>query len=504
MNKRSVFLTFMILFFSACTFQVEVLTPEVPVMQSAEAELPLPTSHASQAALSSAATHAVTAEPTATLPLPATDPVFFNARVAGSPNDPNQATFFPAGTKAVYAIWDYQNMRSGLTVKRVWYWNGRPWITREEPWDFDMYGANGTIRDISIYDDTTGLNSGVYQLRLYIDNALQPIGSEIYSPVMPWVTFNIGSRESYRGYASPDHQWAVDVFGEKRVILQGVNGTSTEIFTAREVPYVSWFPDSRHFIFVDRDRSGQIPRTTIGIRDDLWLVEVPSGMLYLLYESDTSFRGHGGPLVSPSGRYIASLEGSGFGDACIVDSRLIFFELTADLKSIRVIKQMEFSGLPTAEGGSVFPLRDGTWQEEGSYLVTLDVTCTPDNSQSGSFLFHVVDQTVSRSSFLSVSIVPGDLGWGTIQGRIIDAVSGAPIAGAAVICEHRSYTSPATCSGTATTNANGLFVFENIFFHDTDTLKLYVEAVGYRSQEISQASFTSADVEVNFSLDPVP
>jgi hypothetical protein len=504
MKKISVLILLMILFLSGCTFQVEVLTPEVPVTQSALPESSLPASHTPQIPAPPVATISATAEPTATFSPPTTDPVFFNARLAESPNDPNQATFFPAGTKAVYAIWDYQNMRAGLVVKRVWYWNGQPWITREEAWDFNKYGANGTIRDISIYDDTTGLNSGVYQLRLYIDNALQPIGTEIYSPVMPWVTFNIGSRESYAGYASPDFQWAVDVFGEKRIVLQGANGTSTEIYTAREVSYVSWFSDSRHFLFVDRDRSGQRPGTTLGIRDDLWLVDVPTGMLHLLYESDTSFAGHGGPAVSSNGRFIASLEGSGFGDACLVDSRLIFFELAGDFRSIRVIKQTEFSGLPAAGDGSIFPVRDGTWQDERTYLVTLDATCTSDESQPGPYLFNVIDQTVTKSSFSNVSIVPGDLGWGIIHGRITDAVTGAPVANATVTCEHHSYTSPATCSGTATTNANGLYAFENIFFHDTDTVKLFIQAPGYQSQEISQSSFTSTEMEVNFSLSPVP
>lgn len=497
MERIHALLLIIIVFVSGCTLQVEVLTPESPVMETT-----IPGS--SQITATPVETITATAEQTATLPPPSTDPVFFNARLAGSPNDPNQTTSFPRGTKAVYGIWDYQNMRDGLMVKRVWYWNGQPWITREEPWDFKKYGANGTVRDISIYDEETGLNSGVYQLRLYIDDVLQPIGSEIYSPIMPWITFNIGSNETYSGYASPDFQWGVDVFGGKRIVLQGVNGTSTEIHTANEVPYVSWFPDSRHFLFVDRDRSGQIPPTTIGIRDDLWLVDVPTGVMHLLYESDTSFLGHSGPAPSPTGKYIASLEGSGFGDACLVDSHLIFFELAPDLRSIRVVKQEQFSGLPAAGDGTIYPGRDGTWQDENAYLVTLNATCNPNGSQMGSYTFNVADQTAAQSSFSNVSGISGDLGWGTIHGRITDAVTGAPITGAVVTCEHHSYTSPATCSGTATSNADGRYVFENIYFHDTDSVTLTFQADGYQEQQISSTAFTVNDMEANFSMQPQP
>jgi hypothetical protein len=306
----------------------------------------------------------------------------------------------------VYAIWDYQNMRDGLTVRREWYWDGQPWITREEPWDFEKYGANGTIRDISIFDNETGLNSGVYQLRLYIDNVPQGLSSGIGSPVTPWITFNIGTEEAYAGYMSPDYLSAVEVFDEKQIVLQASGGISKKIFTAREVPYVSWFPDGRHFLFVDRDRSGQRYRTNLGIRDDLWMVEVPSGDLQLLYKNDLMFTGRAGPVVSPNGRYIASLEGSGFGDACLVDSRLIFIELASDLKSMRLIEQAEFSGVPSFEGGSIYPVEDGTWQRDNEYLVTLDGTCAADKSQLGPYLFKVGERTATQMPLTGNTNIP--------------------------------------------------------------------------------------------------
>src|SRR5512144_624868 len=73
---------------------------------------------------------------------------------------------------------------------------------------------------------------------------------------------------------------------------------------------------------------------------------------------------------------------------------------------------------------------------------------------------------------VTVTPLPGDLGLGKVHGRIIDGITGLPIAGATLKCEHVSYTSPSRCSGIVTTNAEGLYVFENVFFHDTDRITL--------------------------------
>jgi hypothetical protein len=503
MKRINTFMFLIILLIPGCTFKVEVLNPEALQPTS-----PLVTQFVPSATFTAVATLPAPPELalTPTLPPPVTYPIFTNARMGASPDDPNRPTFFPAGTKAVYAIWDYQNMRDGLMIRREWYWDGQPWITREEPWDFERYGANGTIRDISIFDNETGLNSGVYQLRLYIDNVPQPIGSGIGTPVTPWFTFNIGTEEKYAGYMSPDYLSAVEVFNGKQVVLQTSGGISKKIFTAREVPYVSWFPDGRHFLFVDRDRSEQKYGTNLGIRDDLWMVEVPSGNQQLLYKNDIMFTGRAGPVVSPNGRYIASLEGSGFGDACMVDSHLIFIELASDLKSMRPIRQAEFSGLPSFDGGSIYPVEDGTWQSDDEYLVTLDGTCTADKSQLGPYIFNLGEGTATQSSSAGGTNIPGGLGWGSIHGKITDAVTGVPVAGATVTCEHHSYTSPpsALCSGFVTTDKDGNYVFQRVFFHDTDTIKLTVQAEGYQSQEISQSSFTTNDMETNITLQPLP
>jgi len=49
-----------------------------------------------------------------------------------------------------------------------------------------------------------------------------------------------------------------------------------------------------------------------------------------------------------------------------------------------------------------------------------------------------------------------------------------------------------------------MFIFDNVFFHDTDTIKLIVQAAGYQPKEISRASFTLPDMETDIYLNFPP
>jgi hypothetical protein len=320
------------------------------------------------------------------------------------------------------------------------------------------------------------------------------------------------SPEAKECYTSPEayggvmfsSDFRIDVYGEKRIVMDDLYGKTTELYVGSAIPYIYPFPDNKHILFVDRDCSQQQPGTTLGIRDDLWIAEIPSGELHLLYESDTAFAGRAGPQVSPDGHFIASLEGSGFGDACLIDSRLIFFELAGDFQSVKPIMQEQFAGFPASNEGFIYPVEDGEWKTSDLYFVNLDRTCEVDRSQLGPYLFNMSNLTTTRSSSATAPLIPGDLGWGRVEGKIIDAVTGSPISGAIVTCEHSSYTSPVPCSGTATTNADGIYFFSNVFFHDTDTIKLTVQATGYQQQEFNQTAFTMSNMEANFSLRPAP
>jgi len=54
------------------------------------------------------------------------------------------------------------------------------------------------------------------------------------------------------------------------------------------------------------------------------------------------------------------------------------------------------------------------------------------------------------------------------------------------------------------TGIPGVFIFQRVFFHDTDTIKLTVTAPGYQPQEFAQTGFTVNDLTANFSLAPLP
>jgi len=136
--------------------------------------------------------------------------------------------------------------------------------------------------------------------------------------------------------------------------------------------------------------------------------------------------------------------------------------------------------------------------------VPLNATCDTDQSLMGLYLFDIPSLKATQDEVTPLS--PGDLGWGEIHGVVTDAVTGNAIVGALVTCEHNSYTStfPAICSGSMETGIPGVYNFQRVLFHDTDTIKMTVTAPGYQPQEFTQSAFTTNDLTVNFSLVPAP
>jgi hypothetical protein len=372
---------------SACTFDVELLTPapveltSVPVMQSVTS----PTS-----------TVAETPEPPSIAPTSGT-PLFFGAFFVADPlNDPSSRSAFPVGTKQIFAVWNYQNMYEGLMIKREWNLDGRPWLTRQEPWDFAKYGSNGTIRDISIYDFDNRLPSGAYQLRVYINGVAQPIGPGPTGQPETWANFEVLPNESISEAGSPDFRWVAVVLGNTRLVLRDVYGTPIDLFTGREITQFAWLPDSQHILFVDRDRSGQQAQTLRGVCDDLWVVDILGHETHLLFKSDVPLGFTGEFNISSDGRYLASSEGSGGGDACFVDLKLIFFEIASDFKSVRTIKQEQFSGIPAAANGSIYPSGSWGWQSADQYVAGMKGTCDIAASLMGSYLFDLSNLTATK------------------------------------------------------------------------------------------------------------
>jgi hypothetical protein len=172
-----------------------------------------------------------------------------------------------------------------------------------------------------------------------------------------------------------------------------------------------------------------------------------------------------------------------------------------------MIKQDQFAGVPKTADGMMYPVSVGSWQGNTQYLVPLNGTCGSfDPALIGTYLFDVPGLKAELQSASATPLSMGDLGWGEVHGVVSDAVTGKAIPNATVTCTHSSYTSkpPLTCSGSFVTGIPGVFIFQRVFFHDTDTIKLTVTAPGYQPQEFTQTAFTTNDLTVNFSLAPVP
>jgi hypothetical protein len=84
--------------------------------------------------------------------------LFFNLTFSTSPDGPATA-IFPRGTREVFARWDFNFVSPDSVVLRRWYRNGVLWLERQEAW---VYGVQGRVKNISIYDYQNGLPPGDY------------------------------------------------------------------------------------------------------------------------------------------------------------------------------------------------------------------------------------------------------------------------------------------------------------------------------------------------------
>lgn len=382
MKKIFAFLFVIVFLLPGCSFDMQVLKPT-----------PVPVEPTVRTIIAPKGTLTVDEIVPNALPT-TTDPQFYEAHIAPEQSGEAGRSRFPAGTKQLFAVWNYRNMREGLSVKREWYLDDRLWLTREEPWDFATYGASGIMQDVSIYDLDAGLPSGKYKLIVFIEGVVQPIGRKVIE----------SSAETYLGFeilpvneaTSPNGQWKATSLVE-RLVLTNANGNQSDLFTGREIAAVAWFPDSQHLLVVDRDRSKQVAAgLSVGVRDDLWIVDISSLKTNLVHASDTRMSGNTGLVLSPDGRYIASIEGSGFGDACFVDTRMIFFEIAGDYQSVKAIEQEQFTGLPGNLEGVIFPSEAGIWETNTQFIVPLSITCTSGPAFPTPYVFDLQKLTATK------------------------------------------------------------------------------------------------------------
>ncbi len=89
---------------------------------------------------------------------------YFANLTFGTASGSAAVTYFPVGTREVFARWTYANVPAGTTLLRQWYRDGKLFVQKEEPWNAQAWGSNGYLSHISIYDYTLGLTPGYYHV----------------------------------------------------------------------------------------------------------------------------------------------------------------------------------------------------------------------------------------------------------------------------------------------------------------------------------------------------
>lgn len=361
----------------------------------------------------SAPTTTVSSQPTATTPAtqaaPATspsqpttppqtgDPAFIGpVYFSDQPSTVSQNTAFPAGVEEIWAIWNYANMRDGVTVRRVWYKDGEVWVEREEKWNFAKYGANGTVTDISIYDRDHGLEPGKYELHLYID------GKEQYvSPSEGPASFLIYAGDAPnadRLYPGGTDQMAI-VRGLGTLIYKGADGQEKTLAQEGEIEVVQWFPDNQRLLYVALDRSMAPQGPTFDWKWRLWAVVLATGEKYPLSEESEKLHN---PIISPQGDIIALTKGSDYFDAGAVDTELVFMYLDAFFKRNTTKSFLVFDGIPPNSLSGAYPIKvsskpyPGEWVGIGEFHAAMQSTFNAPDFDPGIYAFFTKEMIAKR------------------------------------------------------------------------------------------------------------
>lgn len=319
-------------------------------------------------------------QPTSMAVIPSFGPqIHFSANA-----DPaNSQLVFPYGTPEIFAIWPYQNMQEGSTIRREWYQDSDIWIVREEPWNYAKYGANGVITDISVYDYDQGLEPGRYQLRLYIDGQEQQLGiGEAFSSAF----FEVSRPLDIHPHISLDFSQAAIVEPPGTLIIQDLFTLEERtILTMDEISSLAWFPNDLFILFSVRDRSDKAALAEpLGYVDDLWVVNLETGDAYPFQDQSGQVTGMGlhHPYVSPDGVYVAVVEGTGWSDACHVASKLFVKEIgfSGDhLHETFSYYQHGFTIAASPKNGEMYVKRIIGWDSPTRLKVEFGWTCTSEN-----------------------------------------------------------------------------------------------------------------------------
>jgi hypothetical protein len=376
-------------------------TPTISVTPSAPWPTPLPSDPTESVTPSTPSETASPAEPTqeatpsATPTSSAPPPEFTNLILTRYPYLRKSQIVFPKGTPYIYAVWDYAGMEAGMVVRREWYRYGELWLEREELWDFAKYGSSGTMFDVSIYDFVDGLDSGWYGLKLYTD------GIRLVESPQFWVKEWAYPVEPQ---ASPDGNLLVTIERPGTIFIQEWGGKRREFTTFDEVADLDWFPGGEHLFVVNVNRFEQLDTSSMEIGLEGWVVDIKTGEKRMITPSTLNFRRG---TTSPGGRYVAGISGTGWGDACFVDSYLMVLKLDRDHNHIATYRLKDFGEMGESLGHDVWDVHPSNIQWVNRYQFTAELTgyCLP-TFVNGVYLFDlktmeakIIRRLVARSEW---------------------------------------------------------------------------------------------------------
>ncbi len=323
-------------------------------------------------------------------------PRFSSLYLSTQPDGPPQR-FFVAGIQRIYVIWNYENMNVAMIIHRIWEKDGELWSERFETWDLPKYGAEGIKKDTFIYDFDYGLQPGEYSFSLDINGVRQTFGEG--EAAQTNVKFWVVPAEISGSIISPNRSYSISIQWGGRLIIKDPDGNYRDLVVTNEISFLSWFPDNRHIVYADRDRTKQVDlNSDLGITHQLWVLDVVTGERYMIGSAEENFH-H--PLISPDGRYIAVLGGNTYKDGCQASPSLKFINLNQELHRKAVYELKGFSGLPFSNRTEVSiypndPARTGSWEDENTFVTYLRWTCAENKDQNDGFYLLKLDKMQSE------------------------------------------------------------------------------------------------------------
>ena len=299
----------------------------------------------------------------------------------------------------IFAQWGYSQMANGDVVRRDWYFNNELFITKEEVWDISVHGENGFRDDVSIFDYEIGLAIGIYRLELFVNGEFQE------SKAVEVVPFYVMAP-----LVEPVSGKSLTTFTNNTVVVTNPDGATQQISVAGRISAVDWFPGGEKIVIASRivtDPSAPFP--TFAHRNELRLWDLATNSLVDIGTQDDNYRS---PLVSPDGNIIAVIAGTGYGDACGVDSLLVLLKMNGtNVAEKLTIEDFNFGSIDTEYGvwtvdtnpaykakqpadGFEYAYSPGSWVDNTTLLTTNGFGDCSDNY--GQYRMNLNDLTATK------------------------------------------------------------------------------------------------------------